>query len=85
MSPSTADLAVTWWGHATTTVEVGGIRIATDPVLVDRLFHLRRYGVTPRVEACEADLVLLSHEVGARSATLDLIGLGGEVGIGDAE
>ncbi len=31
------------------------------------------------------DLVLLSHEVGARSATLDLIGLGGEVGIGDAE
>jgi L-ascorbate metabolism protein UlaG (beta-lactamase superfamily) len=55
------DLAVTWWGHASATVEIGGIRIATDPVLVDRLFHLRRYGVTPRVEACEADLVLLSH------------------------
>ena len=55
------DLAVTWWGHASATVEIGGIRIATDPVLVDRLFHLRRYGVTPRVEAGTADLVLLSH------------------------
>lgn len=55
------DLAVTWWGHASATVEIGGIRITTDPVLVDRLFHLRRYGVTPRVEASTADLVLLSH------------------------
>ena len=61
MTPPTADLAVTWWGHATATVEIAGIRIATDPVLVDRLFHLRRYGVTPRVEAAAADLVLLSH------------------------
>jgi L-ascorbate metabolism protein UlaG (beta-lactamase superfamily) len=55
------DLAVTWWGHATATVELGRLRIATDPVLVDRLFHLRRYGVTPRAEASTADLVLLSH------------------------
>ena len=55
------DLAVTWWGHATATVEIGGIRVATDPVLVDRLFHLRRYGVTPRPEAGTADLILLSH------------------------
>lgn len=55
------DLAVTWWGHATTTVELGGVRIAIDPVLVDRLFHLRRYGVTPRPEASRADLILLSH------------------------
>ena len=61
MSLPTDDLAVTWWGHATATVEIGGIRIATDPVLVDRLFHLRRYGVTPRAESSAADLVLLSH------------------------
>ena len=61
MTPPPNDLAVTWWGHATATVEIGGIRIATDPVLVDRLFHLRRYGVTPRAEAREADLILLSH------------------------
>ena len=55
------DLAVTWWGHATATVEVGGVRVVTDPVLVDRLFHLKRYGVTPGPEARVADLVLLSH------------------------
>ena len=52
---------MTWWGHATTTVELGGVRVVTDPVLVDRLFHLRRYGVTPRPEARSADLILLSH------------------------
>ena len=61
MTPQTHDLAVTWWGHATTTVELGGVRVVTDPVLVDRLFHLRRYGVTPRPEARSADLILLSH------------------------
>ena len=61
MTSPSDDLAVTWWGHASATVEIGGIRIATDPVLVDRLFHLRRYGVTPRPEAGSADLVLLSH------------------------
>jgi L-ascorbate metabolism protein UlaG (beta-lactamase superfamily) len=54
-------LAVTWWGHATATVELGGLRVVTDPVLVDRLFHLRRYGVTPGPDAREADLILLSH------------------------
>jgi L-ascorbate metabolism protein UlaG (beta-lactamase superfamily) len=54
-------LAVTWWGHATATVELGGLRVVTDPVLVDRLFHLRRYGVTPGPEARDADLILLSH------------------------
>jgi L-ascorbate metabolism protein UlaG (beta-lactamase superfamily) len=58
---SPAPLAVTWWGHATATVEIGGLRIVTDPVLVDRLFHLRRYGVTPGPEARTADLILLSH------------------------
>jgi L-ascorbate metabolism protein UlaG (beta-lactamase superfamily) len=65
VNPSVAgphdDLAVTWWGHATATVEIGGLRVVTDPVLVDRLFHLRRFGVTPRPEAARADLVLLSH------------------------
>jgi len=65
VSPPSLDpaygLAVTWWGHATATVEIGGIRVVTDPVLVDRLFHLRRYGVTPTVDATAADLILLSH------------------------
>lgn len=54
-------LAVTWWGHASTTVELDGLRVATDPLLVDRLAHLRRYAVSPAPQAAEADVVLLSH------------------------
>src|SRR5436853_106820 len=33
---------VTWLGHATTLLEVGGARVLTDPLLRDRLGHLRR-------------------------------------------
>ena len=58
---TTDGLAVTWWGHASTTVEIGGLRIATDPVLSNRLLHLRRYAVAPVDSAAQADLVLVSH------------------------
>lgn len=54
-------LAVTWWGHASTTVEIGGVRVATDPLLGDRLLHLRRFAPSPPQHAYDADLVLLSH------------------------
>ncbi|WP_395693386.1 MBL fold metallo-hydrolase [Nocardioides sp.] len=58
---STGDLALTWWGHASTTVDLGGVRVATDPLLSDRLFHLRRYAASPAAHAGEADVVLISH------------------------
>jgi L-ascorbate metabolism protein UlaG (beta-lactamase superfamily) len=54
-------LAVTWWGHASATVESGATRVAVDPLLTDRLFHLVRYGVTPAPESTEADVVVVSH------------------------
>jgi L-ascorbate metabolism protein UlaG (beta-lactamase superfamily) len=54
-------LSVTWWGHASATVECGPARVATDPLLTDRLFHLARYGATPAPAAVDADLVLVSH------------------------
>ncbi|MBF4161391.1 MBL fold metallo-hydrolase [Nocardioides acrostichi] len=57
-------LAVTWWGHASTTVDFaigGGVRVALDPLFVDRLAHLRRAAPTPPPAAAEADLVLVSH------------------------
>ncbi|WP_343901051.1 MBL fold metallo-hydrolase, partial [Nocardioides aquaticus] len=56
-----AALAVTWWGHATTTVELGGVRVLTDPVLTRSLLHLRRAGPLPAARARDADVVLLSH------------------------
>lgn len=53
---------VTWWGHATLTVEDSGVRVLTDPLFVRRLAHLRRRrGALPPPEAARADLVLVSH------------------------
>ncbi|MEU6734233.1 MBL fold metallo-hydrolase [Streptomyces physcomitrii] len=53
---------ITWWGHATCTVEDSGLRILTDPLFARRLAHLRRRrGAVPPAEACRADLVLVSH------------------------
>lgn len=58
MSP----VPITWWGHATTTIELGGLRVLTDPVLSSRLAHLRRIGgPAPALDARRADIVLISH------------------------
>jgi L-ascorbate metabolism protein UlaG (beta-lactamase superfamily) len=59
------DLTLTWWGHASATVQLGGsvdgTRIAVDPLLGDQLFHLHRYTTRPTAEATHADVVLVSH------------------------
>ncbi|MEU2165689.1 MBL fold metallo-hydrolase [Streptomyces sp. NPDC019208] len=53
---------VTWWGHATCTVEDSGVRVLTDPLFVGRLAHLRRRrGQLPPAEAAVADAVVVSH------------------------
>ena len=53
---------VTWLGHATVLVELGGARLLTDPLLRNRLGHLRRHGATPPATATEdLDAVLVSH------------------------
>ncbi|MEU6996146.1 MBL fold metallo-hydrolase [Streptomyces sp. NPDC046465] len=53
---------VTWWGHATCTVEDSGVRVLTDPLFARRLAHLRRRrGALPPPGAAVADVVLLSH------------------------
>lgn len=53
---------VTWWGHATCTVEDSGVRVLTDPLFVRRLAHLRRRrGELPPPEAARAEAVLVSH------------------------
>jgi L-ascorbate metabolism protein UlaG (beta-lactamase superfamily) len=54
-------IEVAWWGHASATVSAGGTRVAVDPLLTDRLFHLVRYGTTPAAAAVEADVVVVSH------------------------
>ncbi|MFI0405557.1 MBL fold metallo-hydrolase [Actinomadura sp. 3N508] len=54
--------SLTWLGHATVLLDIGGVRVLTDPVLRGRVAFLRR--VVPPVPhgACAgADLVLISH------------------------
>ncbi|OIJ88317.1 MBL fold metallo-hydrolase [Streptomyces colonosanans] len=53
---------ITWWGHATCTVEDSGVRVLTDPLFARRLAHLRRRrGAPPPPEAAVADVALVSH------------------------
>lgn len=53
---------VTWWGHATCTIEDSGVRVLTDPLFARRFAHLRRRrGELPGPEAAVADVVLVSH------------------------
>ena len=51
---------VTWLGHATVLVELGGTRLLTDPVLRPRVAHLRRQVPTPAPPG-PLDAVLISH------------------------
>jgi len=61
-APTEAAAAVTWLGHATTLIEVDGARILTDPLLRDRLFHLRRHAPTPTAHLdAPIDAVVISH------------------------
>ena len=53
---------VTWAGHSTVLLEMGGARVLTDPVLRARVAHLRRHGEVPSGELVERlDAVLISH------------------------
>jgi L-ascorbate metabolism protein UlaG (beta-lactamase superfamily) len=53
---------VTYVGHATVLIELGGVRLLTDPVLRNRVAHLRRHGPAPAPEVTAGiDAVLISH------------------------
>jgi L-ascorbate metabolism protein UlaG (beta-lactamase superfamily) len=53
---------ITWLGHATVLLEVGNARLLTDPLLRDRVGHLRRHAPTPPSDAADRiDAVLVSH------------------------
>ena len=53
---------ITYIGHATTLLEIAGRRFLTDPMLVNRLMHIRRVGPSPDIAALQGlDAVLVSH------------------------
>lgn len=54
--------SLTYIGHATVLIEIDGVRLLTDPILRDRLGHLRRLGpALIRAWAGLLDAVLISH------------------------
>jgi L-ascorbate metabolism protein UlaG (beta-lactamase superfamily) len=59
---TTDPIRVTWWGHATSTITLGGVRVLTDPVLSARVAHLYRpVAPTPPAAAASAEVVVVSH------------------------
>ena len=53
---------VTWIGHGTALVELDGARLLTDPLLRDRVAHLRRHAPLPPDRDLQGiDAVLLTH------------------------
>jgi L-ascorbate metabolism protein UlaG (beta-lactamase superfamily) len=54
--------SITWVGHSTVLVELDGVRLLTDPVLRDRMLHLRRVSAKADVAALhDVDALLVSH------------------------
>jgi L-ascorbate metabolism protein UlaG (beta-lactamase superfamily) len=58
---SVSETSVTWWGHSTMWLSDAGTTLLTDPVLTDRLAHLRRMAGPRPVLPGPPDAVLLSH------------------------
>ncbi len=54
-------ISVTWMGHSTADISVGGVRFLTDPVLGTRVAHLRRRCPDPVLAPGSIDAVLISH------------------------
>ena len=53
--------AIQYVGHATTLVDVGGVRLLTDPLLRNRVAHLRRAAKVDAGALRGVDAVLISH------------------------
>jgi L-ascorbate metabolism protein UlaG (beta-lactamase superfamily) len=55
---------INYIGHATVLIDIGRIRVLTDPVLRDRVFFLQRHGRNPAhslLAGRDPDVVLISH------------------------
>jgi L-ascorbate metabolism protein UlaG (beta-lactamase superfamily) len=50
-----------WLGHSTVLIELGGVRLLTDPLLRTRVLHLRRSPPLDLDGLAELDAVLVSH------------------------
>ncbi len=53
--------SITYVGHAALRLELGELRLLTDPLLTARVGHLTRTGAAPHVAGRPLDAVLISH------------------------
>ena len=67
--PAATDLALTWIGHSTVLIQIGGVNVLTDPVWAERASPLPFVGPRRRLPAAIAldelppiDVVLISHD-----------------------
>jgi L-ascorbate metabolism protein UlaG (beta-lactamase superfamily) len=61
-TPDASSDGVAYIGHATTIIEVAGTRLLTDPLLRNRVGHVRRIAApAPPASALRVDAVLISH------------------------
>ena len=61
MTDAPARASIYYVGHATTLVNVAGVRLLTDPLLRNRVAHLRRAGKVDPAILRGVDAVLVSH------------------------
>jgi L-ascorbate metabolism protein UlaG (beta-lactamase superfamily) len=62
MSTTSPSDGISYVGHATLLIELGGVRLLTDPLLRDGIAHVRRRVPLPRTEdLLPLDAVLISH------------------------
>src|SRR5436305_6072678 len=52
---------LTWLGHSCAAIQIDDLLIVTDPVLRDRIFHLRRKDAVDPARLDGVDLILVSH------------------------
>lgn len=61
--PDRSPVAVTYVGHASVALDIGGTKILTDPVLTARIKHLRRVGAPATdFDPAAVDVVAISHQ-----------------------
>lgn len=59
--PATAPGRLTWLGHSCVAIQLDGLVIVTDPVLRNRIVHLRRKNPVDPAALDGADVILVSH------------------------
>ena len=55
---------ITWVGHGTVVVAMGGTHVIVDPVLRPRILHLKRFHPVPASALRSLDAVLITHQIG---------------------